>query len=139
MRYILKHLIKQQSSLLWMTKNRIIGVESNCSDLDGKEWSNLSWFQTKCFTLFGNFSTEALRQRSTSFIPHTKFPMWPYSCLENKQDWISHCGAVEMNLTSTHEVWSLASLSGLGIQCCRELWCRSQIWLWHRAGSYSSD
>ena len=26
-------------------------------------------------------------------------------------------------------VRSLASLSGLGIQCCRELWCRSQTWL----------
>ena len=35
--------------------------------------------------------------------------------------------------------WSLASLSGLGIQHCHELWCRSQtqlrswlLWLWHR-------
>jgi len=26
-------------------------------------------------------------------------------------------------------VWSLGSLSGLGIQHCRELWCRSQTWL----------
>ena len=25
-------------------------------------------------------------------------------------------------------VWSLASLSGLGTQCCHELWCRSQTW-----------
>ena len=26
-------------------------------------------------------------------------------------------------------VRSLASLSGLRIRCCRELWCRSQMWL----------
>ena len=26
-------------------------------------------------------------------------------------------------------VRSLALLSGLGIQCCRELWCRWQMWL----------
>ena len=43
-------------------------------------------------------------------------------------------------------VGSLASLSGLGIQRCRELWCRPQMWL--RSGvavavaqacGYSSD
>ena len=28
-----------------------------------------------------------------------------------------------------HEVRSLASLSGLRIQCCHELWYRSQTWL----------
>ena len=28
-------------------------------------------------------------------------------------------------------VRSLASLSGLGIRCCHELWCR-MLWLWHR-------
>jgi len=27
------------------------------------------------------------------------------------------------------QVQSLAFLSGLRIQCCRELWCRSQMWL----------
>jgi len=27
------------------------------------------------------------------------------------------------------QVWSLAKLSGLRIWCCRELWCRLQIWL----------
>ena len=27
------------------------------------------------------------------------------------------------------QVRSLASPSGLGIQHCRELWCRSQMWL----------
>ena len=26
-------------------------------------------------------------------------------------------------------VWSLASLTGLRIPCCHELWCRSQMWL----------
>ena len=52
----------------------------------------------------------------------------------------SHHGTVEMNLTRNHEVvgsipgltqWvrSLASLGGLRIQHCCELWCRSQTWL----------
>ena len=43
------------------------------------------------------------------------------------------------------QVWSLASLSGLRIQRCRELWCRLQTWLGsgvavavEKAGSYSS-
>ena len=38
-------------------------------------------------------------------------------------------------------VWSLASLSGLRIRCCCELWCRSKTWLrsWVSAGSCSSD
>ena len=37
-------------------------------------------------------------------------------------------GSEETNLTSVHEgagSWSLASLSGLTIQCCCESWCRS--------------
>ena len=41
------------------------------------------------------------------------------------------CGGSEViNTTSVHgmRVWSLASLSGLRIQCCCELWCRSQTW-----------
>ena len=49
-----------------------------------------------------------------------------------------------INPTSSHEdmVRSLASLSGLGIWHCHELWCQSQrLWLCHQptAGSYSSD
>ena len=46
------------------------------------------------------------------------------------------------NPTRNHEVagsQSLALLSGLGIRCCSELWCRLQMWLrshiavlWHR-------
>ena len=51
--------------------------------------------------------------------------------------------AGKRNLTRIHEdaVRCLASLSGLGIQCCHVLWCKSQIqlsldtallWLWHR-------
>ena len=41
-------------------------------------------------------------------------------------------------------VWSLASLSGLRIQHCRELWCRSKMWLRSHvavavAGSFSSN
>ena len=40
----------------------------------------------------------------------------------------SHLGAVETNPTRNHEllVRALASLSGLRIRCCCELWCRSQ-------------
>ena len=39
--------------------------------------------------------------------------------------------AVETNLTRNHEVagLTLASLSGLRIWRCRELWCRLHIWL----------
>ena len=38
------------------------------------------------------------------------------------------------NPTRNHEVWvrSLALLSGLRIQRCHELWCRSQTWLGSR-------
>ena len=43
----------------------------------------------------------------------------------------SHCGSVETNLTSAMRMQfpSLASLSGLLIWCCREVWCRSQTQL----------
>ena len=50
--------------------------------------------------------------------------------------WTSHCGSVgpklgqEPNRVSMRmQVGSLASLSGLRIWCCHELWCRSQMWL----------
>ena len=41
----------------------------------------------------------------------------------------SHCGSAETNPTSIHKVRSLASLSGLRIQHCCELWYRSQTQL----------
>ena len=43
----------------------------------------------------------------------------------------SHCGAAEMNSTSIQEDVDLilALLSGSGIRCCCELWCRSKMWL----------
>ena len=43
----------------------------------------------------------------------------------------SYHGSVETNLTMSMrmQVWSLASLSGLRIWHCHELWCRSQMWL----------
>ena len=43
----------------------------------------------------------------------------------------SHCGTEETNPTSIHEdTTSILGLSHwLRIQCCRELWCRSQTWL----------
>ena len=48
----------------------------------------------------------------------------------NSRPWRSSCGGtVEMNLTRNHEVRSLASLSGLRVWRCRELWCRSQMQL----------
>ena len=42
------------------------------------------------------------------------------------------------------QVQSLASISGLRLQCCHKLWYRSQMWLGshgavEQAGSYSSD
>ena len=37
---------------------------------------------------------------------------------------------IQIRLVSMRlRVRSLASLSGLGIWCCRELWCRSKTWL----------
>ena len=63
-------------------------------------------------------------------------------------NWSSRCGSEEMNLTITHETQfrSLASLSGLRIWHCRDLWYRSQMQpgsflavavVW--ASGYSSD
>ena len=51
----------------------------------------------------------------------------------------SHRGSAETNLTSVHEdtVPSLASLSGLRIQCCPELWCMLQTQL--RSGVAVAD
>ena len=40
-----------------------------------------------------------------------------------------HCDAAEMNLIAMRiQVRPLASISGLRIQHCLELWCRSQTW-----------
>ena len=43
----------------------------------------------------------------------------------------SHCGAAETIQLGTVRLWVrfLASLIGLRIWCCCELWCRSQTWL----------
>ena len=43
----------------------------------------------------------------------------------------SHCGSAVTNLIIIlrMQVRSLALLRGLRIQCCNELWCRSQTWL----------
>ena len=69
--------------------------------------------------------------------------LWKY---KNIQRGSSHCGTAETNLSSIHEdvFWSLASLSGLGLWRCHELWCGSQTRLGSRvavvqAGSSSSD
>ena len=55
---------------------------------------------------------------------------WWFSRLKI-QCWSSRCGTGEMNWLGTMrlQAGSLASLSGLRIQCCCELWCRSQTWL----------
>ena len=54
------------------------------------------------------------------------------SCIQKQRAGNSHCDAVETNLTSIHEVSvpSLASLSGLEIWHCPDLWCRSQLGSW---------
>ena len=39
-------------------------------------------------------------------------------------EWSSRCGAVDTNSTRNHD--GVASLSGLRIRHCRELWCGSQ-------------
>ena len=43
----------------------------------------------------------------------------------------SYCSSVETSLTGIHEDAGLIPglLSGLRIQCCHELQCRSQMWL----------
>ena len=49
--------------------------------------------------------------------------------INNRRRGTSHCGLAEMNLTRIRSlrVRSLASLSGLRIWHCRELWCRSKM------------
>ena len=44
----------------------------------------------------------------------------------------SHCGSVKTNPTSIHEDADLISGLTQWIQCCHELWCRSQIWFCSR-------
>ena len=46
--------------------------------------------------------------------------------INKKPSWGSLCGS-EGSMRMW--IWSLASLSGLRIWYCRELWCRSQTWL----------
>ena len=51
------------------------------------------------------------------------------NCMPCKcSSWSSCCGTAKRNPTSNHElvVRSPASLSGLRIRCCHELWCRLQ-------------
>ena len=57
-------------------------------------------------------------------------PMWRSGNTKDRNP-SSHGGSVVMKPTSIHEdgVRSLASLSGLRIQCCHELGCRSKMWL----------
>ena len=49
--------------------------------------------------------------------------------LKKTPNWSSHHSSAERNLINIHEdtVQSLASLSGLGIWRCSELWCRLQV------------
>ena len=49
---------------------------------------------------------------------------------ENRWEFPSWLSRLRNWLVSTRmHVWSLASLSGLSIQCSHELWCRLQTWL----------
>ena len=81
-----------------------------------------------------------------SVLNEYQLPSWavlvhPYEILtRNHRFWVpvlelktggpgsSHSGGAETNPTRMR-VGSLASLNGLRIQHCRELWCRSQTWL----------
>ena len=67
--------------------------------------------------------------------------LWDFNHKRIAKNTQRSCCTAEANPTSIHEdsVRSLASLSGLRIQHCRELWCRSQTrlgsslpWLWCR-------
>ena len=79
------------------------------------------------FSLFPELSGffSLLEHEQLSNVPRT---LWYH--VQIVSFWSSHCGAVETNPTRNHEVavQSLASLSGLGILHCHELWCRSQTW-----------
>ena len=64
-----------------------------------------------------------------------------YFCVLEILCWSSSCGLAEMNqlVCMRTQVQSLALLSGLRIQHCHEMWCRSQtklkpslLWLWCR-------
>ena len=71
-----------------------------------------------------------------------QWPLGDGSGVKRGWFWSSHCGASETNLTSIMrvQVRSLATLSGLRIQCCPELRCRGSdiaqitilLWLWYR-------
>ena len=48
----------------------------------------------------------------------------------NKEAGVPFVAQWLMNPTRIYEdVGSILSLLGLRIKCCRELWCRSQMWL----------
>ena len=97
------------------------------------------WLNSKFTFLYYNIFQDALGilqfQYYTSGIKLVwrEVPLW----LSGLQSWLA---SVRM------QIWSLSSLSGLKIWCCRELQCSLQTWLWScvamavvQAGIYSSD
>ena len=95
-------------------------------------WKTLKTLQKNVFKLKNKFSRAAgykiiTIQRSDAFL----FINNKLSEKIQKEFWSSHCGMVEMNPTRNQKV--VGSIPGLtqwlGIQCCHELWCRSQTQL----------
>ena len=54
----------------------------------------------------------------------SSLPWWDKPLLKDQSWGSSCCGSAEMNLISSHED---ASISGPGIWCSHELWCKSQM------------
>ena len=110
-----------------------------------------SFNSTSCRIMDGDSSLALLCTTQGTFsVVQCKKPHW---CSEpdidahthaiNLSCWSICCGSVVRNLTTDFEdVGSnLASLSGLRVWCCHELWCRSQmqlrlLWLWRRTAAW---
>ena len=88
-------------------------------------WNVQSFSCPKCLSMILNLHSKKNFIRSIN----TKFSVKPHYLKKNLGS--SSCGSAIMNPTSIHKgaVPSLALLSGLRIQCCRELQHRSQMWL----------
>ena len=99
-----------------------------------KRWQRCRTFETPCTAdkIVTSYSHIIRNCQTTCQSPMMQWP--PH--LDITQDVNTYTGVPMMAQckriwlgTMRLQVQSLASLSGLRIQCCRELWCTSQTWL----------